>query len=125
MPSQHAHRLIQLGVVLFLLGLITGVAVPVMAYPRLGVSAHLVGLFGGLVLVVLGLVWPQLRFGPGTSRLGYSLALYSIYVGWLMLLLGSMWAAGGTLAPFSAGAARGTALQEGVIATGFITGVSP
>ena len=124
MLPQHAHRLIQLGVALFLIGLLTGVAVPVMAFPRLGVSAHIVGLFGGLVLVVLGLLWPQLRLGPGTSRLGYSLALYSIYVGWLMPLLGGLWAAGGTMFPtaIAAGSPRGTAFQEGVIATGLTTG---
>jgi len=120
--SQHAHRLIQLGVVLLLLGLLTGVAVPVLAVPRLAVSAHIVGVLGGLALIILGLVWPQLQVGPGTSRLGYSLALYSIYVGWFMPLLGGVWQAGGTMFPLAVGATRGTAFQEGVIATGLFTG---
>jgi len=119
--SRHAHRMIQLGVVLLLLGLLTGLVVPVLAVPRLGVSAHIVGVLGGLVLIILGLLWPRLGIGPGTSRLGYSLALYSSYVGWLMPLLGGMWRAGGTMLPLAAGEARGTAFQEGVIATGLIT----
>jgi hydroxylaminobenzene mutase len=113
--------MIQLGVVLLLLGLLTGLAVPVLAVPRLGVSAHIVGVLSGLVLIVLGLLWPRLEIEAATSRLGYWLALYSTYVGWLMPLLGGMWTAGGATLPFAAGEARGTAFQEGVIATGLIT----
>jgi len=118
---QEARRMIRLGVLLLLLGLLTGAIVPALAVPRLGVSAHIVGVSGGAFLVVFGLLWPQVRLGPGASRLGLALAVYSFYGGWLMPLLGGLWGAGTTILPFAAGAARGTPFQEGFIAAGLIT----
>jgi membrane associated rhomboid family serine protease len=40
---------------LFLLGLVTGFIVPVMANPRAGLAAHLEGVINGMFLVVVGL----------------------------------------------------------------------
>jgi hydroxylaminobenzene mutase len=110
--------MIQLGVLLLLLGLLTGLVVPALAVPRLGVSAHIVGSIGGIFLVVFGLLWPQLRLGPRASGVGLALAVTSFYGGWLMPLLGGVWGAGASMLPFAAGEARGTAFQEGLIAAG-------
>jgi len=85
------------------------------------VAAHLNGVIGALFLVVLGLVWPQLRLRPTASSLASWLAPYSFFVATLMPLLGGMWQAGGGMLPIAAGTARGTAFQEGVIATGLVT----
>lgn len=118
---QQSRRLLQLGVLLFLGALLIGLAIPALAVPRLGVAAHLNGLIGALFLVVLGLVWPQLRLGPTASSLAFWLAPYSFFVATLMPLLGGMWRAGGSMLPIAAGTARGTGFQETVIATGLIT----
>lgn len=45
---------IQLGFVLILLALCTGFGMPLFMNPRLGLAAHIVGITGGLVLIVLG-----------------------------------------------------------------------
>jgi len=119
--AREARRLIRLGVLLLLLGLLTGAVVPSLAVPRLGLSAHILGVFGGLSSVVFGLVWPQLRLGSRASEVACWLALYSFYAGWLMPLLGGAWGAGSTMLPMAAGTARGTAFQEGVISAGLIT----
>jgi len=119
--AMQARRMIQLGVLLALAGLVTGIVVPALAVPRLGLSAHILGVSGGFFLVVFGLVWPQLRLGPGPSRVACAAAVYSFYGGWLMPLLGGLWGAGATLLPIAAGSARGTAFQEGMIAGGLIT----
>lgn len=119
--ARQARRMLQLGALLLLLGLVTGLFVPMLAVPRLGVSAHIVGVLGGLFLIVLGLLWPQLRLESRASGFGFGLAIYSFYAGWLMPLLGSLWGAGSTMLPLAAGTARGTAFQEGVIATGLVT----
>src|SRR5574342_565442 len=58
--ASRSHRLLQLGILLFLLGLLVGFAVPSLANPRLGLASHLEGVMNGLFLVVLGLVWPKL-----------------------------------------------------------------
>jgi hydroxylaminobenzene mutase len=119
--TRDALRLVRLGVLLLLLGLLTGAVIPSLAVPRLGLSAHILGVLGGLGSVVFGLVWPRLRLGSRASALGCWLAVYSFYAGWLMPLLGGAWGAGGGMLPIAAGAARGTAFQEGVIAAGLVT----
>lgn len=119
--AQQARRMLQHGVLLLLIGLLTGVAVPVLSVPRLGVSAHILGVLGGVLLIVLGLLWPQVRLTPRSAGLGFWLALYPLYAGWLMPLLGAVWGAGGTMLPLAAGEARGTAFQEGVIGAGLVT----
>ncbi len=119
--AQQSRRLLQLGMLLFFGALLIGLAIPALAVPRLGVAAHLNGVIGALFLVVLGLVWPQLRLSPTASNLAFWLAPYSFFVATLMPLLGGMWGAGGAMLPIAAGTARGTPFQEGVIATGLIT----
>jgi hypothetical protein len=48
---------------LLLLGLAIGLAIPVLAVPRLGVAAHVNAVVGALFLLALGLMWSQLRLG--------------------------------------------------------------
>ena len=54
------RHLLSAGILLFLLALLTGMILPLLANPRMGLSAHLVGLLGGLFLVALGLIWREL-----------------------------------------------------------------
>jgi hydroxylaminobenzene mutase len=63
--------MLQHGVLLLLIGLLTGLAVPALSVPRLGVSAHILGVIGGLLLIALGLLWPQLRLAPRSAVLGF------------------------------------------------------
>jgi len=51
------QRLIQLGMVLFLIGLFSGFSGSFFAIPRLALSAHLEGILNGIFFAVLGLVW--------------------------------------------------------------------
>lgn len=119
--AQHERRLLQLGVALLLLGLLTGLAIPSLAVPRLGLTAHIEGVLGGPLLILLGLLWPRLRLGEQVSGVACALAVYALFMGWLMPLLGGVWGAGNTMLPIAAGAARGTPLQESIIAAGLIT----
>ena len=70
---------------------------------------------------MLGLLWPRLRLGEQVSGVACSLAVYALFMGWLMPLLGAVWGAGSTMLPIAAGAARGTPLQESIIAAGLMT----
>jgi (hydroxyamino)benzene mutase len=84
MLERDGRRLLRLGVVLVLVGLFTGLAIPALAVPRLGLSAHISGVLGGLVLIVLGLLWPKLRLGARASGAGLVVALYAFTVAWAM-----------------------------------------
>ena len=55
--TEFGHRLLWHGLFLFLLGLLSGFAVPAVTNPRMGVSAHLEGVMNGVFLSVLGLAW--------------------------------------------------------------------
>jgi hydroxylaminobenzene mutase len=114
MPLRHderSHRLVQLGVLLFLLGLFVGFAIPGLANPRMGLASHLEGVLNGLFLIVLGLLWPRLALGRRATIALFWLALYGSFANWATTLLAAFW---GTRArmPLAAGAHRGTAAQE-------------
>jgi (hydroxyamino)benzene mutase len=109
------HRLLRVGGLLFLLGLLAGLAVPRFAVPRLGLSTHLLGITQGTFLLVGGLLWPKLRFTRSASRIGHVLAIYGCLSAWTANLLGAMWGAGNSMLPMAAGAARGSSFQEGAI----------
>src|SRR5262249_62039160 len=94
-----SRRLVQLGVLLVLIGLLTGLVVPALAVPRLGVSAHVLGVSGGFFLAVFGLLWPQVRLGSGAAPLCCALAVHALYRGWLVPAPRRLGGAGAAEAP--------------------------
>jgi len=110
--QNHGHRLLQVGVLLFLLALLLGLAIPKFTLPRLALSAHLLGIAQGTFLLAIGLLWPRLRFTSSQSRIGHGLAIYGCGAAWMANVCGAAWGAGGSMVPMAAGGARGTAFQE-------------
>ena len=118
LPQRQAHRLLQGGALLFLLALLTGLVIQRFALPRVGLSAHLVGLLQGIFLMVVGLLWPKLELSPTASRVAFFLVLYGSFVSWTVTVLAAAWGAGSETLSMAAGQARGSSIQEGVIAFG-------
>ena len=114
--QRQGHRLIQMGCLLFLIALLAGIMVPSFAVPRLGLSTHLLGITQGIFLMVIGLVWPRLRTSRPIGTAGMFLVLYGCFGPWTANLLAAILGAGNALLPLAAGPARGTSLQEGIIA---------
>ena len=73
------HQLYVAGIGLFLLALITGMIFPSLANPRMGLSAHLVGLLGGLFLVALGVIWPEKDLPPSLDTAAFYLVIFGAY----------------------------------------------
>jgi len=115
------RRLLRAGIILFLLGLLTGFAIPVLQHPRLGLSSHLEGVQNGMVLLILGLVWPHLRLSDGWLRAGFFLALFGTFANWGTTFLAAMWAAGGEMMPIAGGGAVGAEWQEGLVKLGLLS----
>src|SRR5512142_1503509 len=111
----HAHRLLQCGILLLLISLIVGVAVPQFAVPRLALSTHLLGIMQGVFLMVLGLLWPRLRLSAAAGRAALIMVAYGCFAAWGANLLGAIWGAGNSIVPIAAGHARGTGAQELII----------
>lgn len=115
---RQGHRLIQLGIALFLAALLTGFVVHKMPLPRLALSTHLLGLMQGTFLAVVGLLWPRVKLGRILCETTFVLLVYGCFAAWLANFAGAIWAAGGALVPFAAGHAQGSAVQEGLIKFG-------
>ena len=113
--------LMRLGVLLFFLGLLTGLFTPGLSNPRMGSSSHVVAMMGGTFLVVLGLILPKLRFSRVTMIVMFWLAIYGTYVGWATRLVAAAWGAGGAMMPVTGLGKTGTPLQEGIVKFGAIS----
>ncbi len=104
-----------LGLILFLMGLLTGLMVPALKNPRMGVAAHMVGMTNGPFLIVIGLLWPQLALSHTWQVVTIVLLTYGSLANWLAMQLGSLWGAGHKFAPSAAGDHRASTVQERVV----------
>lgn len=116
MYSRYARRLLQLGYALFLLGLLTGLAMPLFANPRMGLSSHLEGVLNGIFLIGLGLVWSQLKLNPRLQALIFWLVLYGTLANWAATLFAAIWGAGSAMMPIAGQGLHGLPSQEIIIA---------
>lgn len=114
--TSQGHRLVQIGVALFLFVTLQGLVIQNFAVPSLGRSAHTVALSSGLVLLGIGLIWPRLKLGATATRVALWFLVYSLLATIVAFLLAAMWGAGNSVLPLAAGASHGTALQENIIA---------
>lgn len=96
--ARHAHRLLQLGILLFLLGLLVGFAVPALANPRMGLASHLEGVMNGVFLLALGLVWPRLVWSARVETAAFWLAVYGTFANLAATFLAAVWGAGEMMA---------------------------
>ena len=119
--TELSHKLIRYGVLLFLLGLITGFAIPLMENSRMGLSSHLEGVQNGMLLMLFGIIWSRLNLSRQVLHAGYFLALFGTYVNWLTTFLAGMWGAGGELMPISGAGFMGTTWQEILIKFGLFS----
>ena len=117
--NKQSERLIFWGILLFFLGLVTGLFIPIMANPRMGVSTHLEGVMNGIFLCVLGLIWNKLNLAERWIYLGFWLALYGTFANFLAVLISAITGAG-KLMPI-AGGKDGDPFIESIISTLLIT----
>jgi hydroxylaminobenzene mutase len=103
---------------LFLLGLLTGFTLPVLKVARLGLSAHLEALMGGMFLIILGLIWSHVKLQPRALTVTLSLALYAAYMNWGAVLLAGVFGGSSMLPIAGGGQAAGAAWQEVLLTAG-------
>jgi (hydroxyamino)benzene mutase len=113
--SRQSQRLLQIGIGLLLFVSFEGFVIPLVAAPRLGLSAHTLGALESVLLLALGLAWTRLRLGDVASRVAFWLLVYSTFAILAAYVLGAFWGAGNETMPISAGVAHGSPIQESVI----------
>lgn len=77
--SRQGHRMLQVGVALFVFSALEGFAIPALPIPRLGLSVHTLSALQGVMLLGLGLLWPRLNLSVTASRIAFWTYLYSSF----------------------------------------------
>lgn len=108
--------LISAGLILFLIGLLTGFAVPALAVPRLGLSAHLEGVLNGMFLMLLGAIWHRLNLSRGAGTLMFLAAFFGTFANWAATLLAAILPAARAM-PIAGGGVTGTPFAEALVVT--------
>ena len=114
------RRLMWHGMLLFLIGLLTGFAEQHFVNTRMALAAHLEGVMNGIFLLVLGAVWNEVRLSSRAKAIAYWVALYGTYGNWLVTTLA---AAFGTaaLSPITGAGHSGLLWQETLVRFGFLS----
>ena len=115
MPSSQSHRLLQLGVALLVFSSFEGFAIPYLAVPRLGLSAHTLSALQGVLMLAPGLMWPKLNLGAMASWIAFWFLIYSPLAILAAYVIAATWGAGNETMPLAAAAAHGSAFQEVLI----------
>lgn len=119
--TEIGNKLVKYGILLLLLGLVTGLAIPALENPRMGLSSHLEGTFNGMLLILFGAIWQKLRLSERTQKWSFGLALFGTYINWATTFLAALWGAGSEMMPFAGGDFVGSAWQEGLIKFGLVS----
>lgn len=118
--ARRGQRLVEAGVLLFLIGLIIGLAVPAFENPRMGLSSHLESLFNGLFLMVVGLFWGRIALSERWKQVLFWLLIYGTFANMTATLLAAIWGAG-EMMPIAGQGMIGSTIQELVIAFLLVT----
>ncbi len=103
------------GLALFVVGLLIGAVIPRFNSPRLGLSAHLTAVQGGIALIAIGLLWPHFNLGPLTG----TVLSFTLWVSTWLLSLGIALAAvfgAGEVLPIAGNGLRASAKRERTVA---------
>jgi (hydroxyamino)benzene mutase len=120
LEQNRARHLKFLGIILFLIGLITGTFLMKLLNPRMGLSAHLEGVMNGTFLVVAGLVWNDLVLSDRLKKITYWSLIYGTFVNWFMTFLSACLGTS-KMTPIAGQGYLGTMLQESIVAVGLFS----
>jgi len=114
------RQLLWHGMLLFLLGLLTGLIEPQFHNLRMGLAAHLEGVMNGIFLLALGAVWPEVRLSPRLKIAAYWSGLVGTYGNWLVTSLAATLGTS-ALSPIAAAGYSAQAMQESIVKFGFVS----
>jgi hydroxylaminobenzene mutase len=114
LQSIQSNRLLFFGILLFLLGLIIGLLVPVLANPRMGVSSHIEGVLNGMFLIILGLIWHKINLSDQWLKITFWLAIYGTFANCFGILIAAVFN-GGKMLGVMADGREGSPIVEAVV----------
>ncbi len=114
------RRLAWHGMLLFLIGLITGFAEPSFANVRMGLAAHLEGLMNGTFLLALAAIWGGVFLGPAPKAVAYWTGLYGTYGNWVFTTTAAIWGTA-ALSPITGPPKGVESWKETIVTLGFLS----
>jgi (hydroxyamino)benzene mutase len=114
------RRLVWHGMLLFLLGLITGLLEHSFTNVRMALSAHLEGVMNGIFLLALGAAWNEVRLPDPVKVTAYCAALYGTYANWLVTSMAAGFGASAN-SPITSAGHHAQPWQESFVAAGFLS----
>ncbi len=118
--ERDARLLIALGALLFLLGLVSGLVVPLVSNPRMGLSGHLEGVMNGTFLIAIGAVWTRLVLGPRQLAWTRALLIYGTFANWGFIGLASVFGTSDST-PIAGAGHVGAPWQETIVTGGLVS----
>lgn len=120
METQISRKLKMLGMVLFLLGLLSGFAIMGLKNPRMGLAAHLEGVMNGTFLVLTGIIWNDLLLSEKAQKIALFTLLYGTFANWFFTLLSAICGTS-KMTPLSGAGFSGSGMQENIVSAGLIS----
>ena len=113
------RQLFSAGILLFLLALVTGMIMPWLSNMRMGLSAHLVGLLGGLFLIALGAIWSEKNLPPPWDTAAFCLGILGAYANLTTTFLAATFGTN-RLTPLAGSGHAAAAWQENIVTGGLV-----
>ena len=117
--ERRGHRLLQFGILLFLYSSLYGFAIPFLASPRIALSVHTLSALQAVMMLAIGLLWPKLTLGGGTSTTAFFTLVYSALAILAAYTIASIWGVGNEtislMGELPHGLSHGTPFQESFI----------
>jgi len=113
------RQLLWHGMLLFLLGLLTGLVQQHFSNVLMGLAAHLEGVMNGIFLLALGAIWDEVNLSVRPKAATYWLFLAGTYGNWLMTTFAAILGTA-ALSPITAAGHSASPLKEAAITIGFV-----
>jgi hydroxylaminobenzene mutase len=114
LKQKQSNNLIFYGVLLFFLGLLVGLFIPLLANPRMALSSHIEGVLNGMFLIILGLIWSKVELSGTWLKITFWLAIYGTFANWFGILFAAVFNAGKMMTVAAEGK-EGSPLEEGIV----------
>lgn len=108
--NRHQHILVVFGLILLLLGLLVGFAIPSFVNPRMGLAAHLQGIMNGMLLIIISFLWPLLSLSLFWTRLTFWSLLYGTFANLSAVIISAVTGAGAMM-PIAGGMETNTFVE--------------
>ncbi len=119
MPD-NTQRLLIFGMVLFLIGLLSGLIVAEMPNARMGLAAHLEGVMNGMFLIAVGLSWKRMTFSRRQETVTFWLLLYGSYANFVLIQAASVLGTS-NMTPIAGKGYVGTEMSEILMSLGLVS----